>query len=126
MRVSSWPVTMAGSIDSGSAPLRMTSSARLPPESQPAIVSKIDNNNGAQTRPRKVANHVLSPAARVVKNSQLRSVALAIFFGVGDGKRVIFAGYRLGAGDAGFSSAPPEAGADCPAVADGVAEDCTV
>jgi hypothetical protein len=47
------------------------------------------------------------------------------FFGVGDAKRVIFAGYRLGAGDAGFSSAPPEAGADCPAVADGAAEDCT-
>src|SRR5690348_7767242 len=79
MRVSSWPVTMAGSIDSGSAPLRMTSSARLPPESQPVIASKIDNNNEAQTQPRKVANHVLSPAARVVKNSQLRSVALAIF-----------------------------------------------
>jgi hypothetical protein len=37
-----------------------------------------------------------------------------------------FAGYRLGAGDAGLSFAPPEAGADCPAVADGAAEGCTV
>src|ERR1700693_3706845 len=89
MRPSSWPVMTAGSIDSGSAPLRITRSARSSFESHPAA-RKRRNNPIAPARQRRITARWVIPTTR-------KFCCMTFFFNVRRGYRC---GEAEGAGDA--------------------------